>query len=70
MTGIPRLVLGILVGLLAGVALGAAVYLLASGWLEAQEGLLREAQGLTWNLVPGLGVLGAGLGAWWGWPRG
>ncbi len=40
-----------------------AVYLLITPVLEASPGWLREMQGLLWNLVPGLTVLG-GLSGW------
>lgn len=55
--------LGGLVGGAIGFALGALVYLLITPLLESGPGLVRELQGLSWNLVPALTVLGAVLGA-------
>lgn len=65
-----RIVVGGLIGLVAGLALGALIYLPLSAWLETQTGLLRETQGLAWNLVPLLALLGGALGAGWVWRRG
>lgn len=50
------------VGALLGFALGAVVYVLLTPVLESSSGVLREMQGLSWNLVPGLTLLGAILG--------
>lgn len=51
----------------AGAAVGFAVaftfYLLITPVLEASTGLIRELQGLTWNLVPALTLLG-GIAGW------
>jgi hypothetical protein len=55
-------VLGGLIGAVAGFLVGAGVYLLVTPALEASDGLLRELQGLSWNLVPGLAVVGAVVG--------
>lgn len=63
------LVVGIVVGALLGFGLGAGIYVMVSPWLEAQTGLVREMQGMAWNLVPGLTLLGGGLGAWWALAR-
>lgn len=59
-----RSLLGAVVGGLLGFAAGSAVYLLLNPVLEESSGLVREMQGLLWNLVPLLTVAGAGLG-WW-----
>lgn len=54
---------GILLGAAVGLAVGLSVYLILTPVLEASTGLLRELQGLVWNLVPMLTVLGgAGVG--------
>lgn len=53
---------GALGGGALGFALGSGVYLLITPVLEASTGLVRELQGLSWNLVPALTVLGAVLG--------
>lgn len=50
------------VGAILGFAVGAVVYVLLTPTLEASSGVLREMQGFSWNLVPGLTVLGAVLG--------
>ena len=57
-----RIVLGILVGGAVGVLLGWAAYAWGSPMMEESSGLLRDAQGLLWNLVPLLGLLGAVAG--------
>lgn len=54
---------GALGGAAAGFVLASAAYLLITPVLEASPGLLRELQGLSWNLVPGLTVLG-GVTGW------
>lgn len=54
--------IGASVGALLGFALGAVVYVLLTPVLESSSGVLREMQGLSWNLVPGLTLLGAILG--------
>lgn len=53
---------GALLGAMLGFVLASAVYLLITPVLEASHGWLREMQGLSWNLVPGLTVLGAFAG--------
>ena len=60
------IVIGVAVGVIIGFAIGAGAYLLLDPWLEERGGLLREMQGLAFNLVPGLTLVGGGLGAWWG----
>ncbi len=55
-------VVGGLIGGVVGFLVGADVYLLVTPVLEASDGLLRELQGLSWNLVPGLAVLGVVVG--------
>ena len=42
-------------------AIGAAVYLLANPLLEARGGAVEELQGLLWNVVPLLSVVGSDL---------
>jgi prolipoprotein diacylglyceryltransferase len=58
-----------IVGAIIGFIIGAGAYFLLAPWLENQDGLLREMQGFAFNLVPGLtllgGGVGAGVGAWW-----
>lgn len=54
--------LGTVVGGAMGFAIGAAIYLLLSPVLEDASGWIRETQGLLWNLVPVLSVLGAVVG--------
>lgn len=53
-------------GALGGAGLGFVVayvaYTLITPVLEASPGLIRELQGLSWNLVPGLTVLGGIVG--------
>jgi hypothetical protein len=58
-----RVVLGIMAGGMVGLALGAAVYMVLNPVLEDASGWVRETQGLLWNLVPFLTVLGAVVGA-------
>lgn len=55
-------VLGGGVGALAGLAVSSAVYLLLTPVLEDSRGLVRELQGLLWNVVPLLTVAGGVLG--------
>ena len=57
-----RVALGVVVGGAIGFAAGAAVYLLLNPVLEDASGWIRETQGLLWNLVPVLSVLGAVVG--------
>lgn len=54
----------VVVGGAVGLAVGAAVYLGLNPVLEQSTGLVRELQGLLWNLVPLLTVVGMVLG-WW-----
>lgn len=54
---------GALTGAALGFVLASAIYLLLTPVLEASTGLTRELQGLSWNLVPGLTVLG-GVAGW------
>jgi hypothetical protein len=54
----------VLLGGALGLAVGAAVYLSMNPVLERSSGLVREMQGLLWNLVPLLTVVGMVLG-WW-----
>lgn len=53
---------GALGGAAAGFVLASAIYLLLTPVLEASTGWIRELQGLSWNLVPGLTVLGGAAG--------
>jgi len=57
-----RVALGILGGGTVGFAVGAVVYVLLNPVLEDASGWIRETQGLVWNLVPALTVLGALVG--------
>lgn len=57
-----RVVLGVVVGGAIGFGEGAAVYLLLKPVLEDASGWIRETQGLLWNLVPVLTVVGALIG--------
>jgi hypothetical protein len=57
-----RVALGVVVGGATGFAIGASVYLLVNPVLENASGWIRETQGLLWNLVPVLSVLGALVG--------
>lgn len=49
-------------GALAGLGLSSAVYLLLTPVLEHSRGLVRELQGLLWNVVPLSTVAGGVLG--------
>ena len=53
----------------AGFVLASVAYLLITPVLEASPGLLRELQGLSWNLVPGLTLLGGVTGWMMAGPR-
>jgi len=53
-----------LLGGALGLAVGAGVYLSLNPILERSTGLVREMQGMLWNLVPLLTVIGMVLG-WW-----
>lgn len=53
---------GALIGAAAGLLVGWATYTLVNPVLEASEGPLRETQGLLWNLVPLLTLLGGVAG--------
>lgn len=53
-------VLGAVLG--AGFVVGAVVYVLVNPALESSSGVVRELQGLLWNLVPFLTVVGALVG--------
>ena len=57
-----RSLLAIGIGAAAGFALGALIYVVLAPWLEDQSGWLRELQGMAWNLVPLLTVVGAAVG--------
>lgn len=49
-------------GAVIGFAVAAVFYVPITPVLEASTGWVRELQGLSWNLVPGLTVLGAVTG--------
>lgn len=51
-----------LAGAAIGFAIAAVFYVQITPVLEASTGWVRELQGLSWNLVPGLTVLGAVTG--------
>jgi len=53
---------GALIGGSLGFALGWGLYSFATPILESTTGLARELQGLAWNLVPALTIVGAILG--------
>lgn len=53
---------GALIGALLGFGTGAIAYLAITPILEASTGWVRELQGLSWNLVPGLTVGGVIVG--------
>lgn len=57
-----RLALGVVGGGAIGFAVGSAVYLLLNPMLEGASGWIRETQGLSWNLVPALSIVGALVG--------
>ena len=57
-----RVALGVIGGGAIGLAVGAALYLLVNPVPENASGWVRETQGLLWNLVPVLTVLGAVVG--------
>jgi H+/Cl- antiporter ClcA len=56
-------VVGAALGAGVGLAVGTAIYLSVGPVLERSSGIAREMQGLLWNLVPLLTVVGAFLGA-------
>lgn len=53
-----RVLVAIVLGAVAGGLVGALVYEWVAPVLERRTDALREAQGLVWNLVPVLAVLG------------
>lgn len=57
------LAFGVLVGVLVGFGLGALGYLGLSAMLVVRGGWIEELQGLTWNLVPLLTIVGGAVGA-------
>ena len=59
-----RTVVAAVAGGLLGFAVGSVVYLVMNPVLEQSSGLLRETQGLLWNLVPLLTLVGIALGVW------
>ncbi len=65
-----RIALAGLAGAGVGLAIGVGLYLVLAPWLESQTGSLREMQGLAWNLVPVLTLLGAGAASFGAWSRG
>jgi tetrahydromethanopterin S-methyltransferase subunit D len=60
--GVLRITLAIIIGALLGGVLGSVIYLSLNPVLEASTGPLREMQGLLWNVVPGLTILGGVVG--------
>lgn len=54
----------VLLGGALGLVVGSTVYLSVNPVLERSPGLVRELQGMLWNLVPLLTVAGMVLG-WW-----
>ncbi len=67
--GKRRRLLGALSGAILGFVVAYVVYVLVTPVLEASPGLIRELQGLSWNLVPGLTVLGGVVGWMLAGPR-
>ena len=59
-----RSFLSAVVGDLLGLAAESSLYLVLNPVLEESSGLVREMQGLLWNLVPLLTLVGIALG-WW-----
>jgi hypothetical protein len=57
-----RTLVGVIVGAVLGLAVGAASYLVIEAVLEGRGGWVEELQGLAWNLVPLGAVCGAGVG--------
>jgi len=57
-----RVALGVVGGGAIGFAVGAVVHMLLNPVLEDASGWIREMQGLLWNLVPILTVIGALVG--------
>ncbi|MGA8248792.1 MAG: hypothetical protein WB797_17930 [Nocardioides sp.] len=53
-----------LIGGALGLAVATGIYRFLNPVLEASTGLTREMQGMLWNLVPLLTLLGMLLG-WW-----
>jgi len=53
---------GALIGALIGFGVGAIIYMQITPVLELSTGWIRELQGLSWNLVPGLAILGIIIG--------
>lgn len=51
-------VIGSIAGGALGFAVASAIYLTINPMLERSSGWLRETQGLLWNLVPLLTILG------------
>ena len=60
--GNRRRLWGALGGGAAGFLLASVAYLWMTPVLEASPGWVRELQGLSWNLVPGLTLLGGVIG--------
>jgi cell division protein FtsX len=51
-----------LAGALVGLTIGSSIYLVLNPVLENASGSVRELQGLLWNVVPLMTVVGAVLG--------
>jgi len=64
-----RVAFGVVAGGAIGFGVAAAIYLLVNPMLEDASGWIRETQGLLWNLVPALTVLGGVLGGLLSRPR-
>ena len=69
-SGRLRRLWGAIGGAAAGFVLASVAYLLMTPVLEASPGWIRELQGLSWNLVPVLTVLGGVTGWMLTGPRG
>lgn len=60
----PAAVAAALLGAGLGFAVGAGTYTALVPALEAADGIVRELQGLAWNLVPAA-TLAGGAAGWW-----
>lgn len=65
---IPLAAIGAGLGALVGFGVALMLYAQLVPLLEAADGLVRELQGVLWNLVPISTVAGA-AGGWWSMDR-
>lgn len=74
-TGSPastrRVLVGAAAGALAGFAVATALWLALEPVLDRTDTWVRDLQGLLWNVIPLLTVVGALVGLWVArsWPR-